>query len=91
MAAIGALCTEKSCSYGPGGQSSEFISASSELFLDGRPDHHLLPLEGMALVRKKTSLDWIFNPDLTLQTRSDKQTLLWEPSLNLSLCTKYEG
>lgn len=33
-------------------QSSEFVSAGSELFLDVRPDHHLPPLEGMALVRK---------------------------------------
>lgn len=44
-------------------KSSEFISTSSELFLNIRTDHYLPSLEGMGLVRK-VSLDCGFSTQI---------------------------
>lgn len=73
------------------GESSEFISTDSTLFLDIRPDYYFPSLEGISGFGYKGLFGlWIFNSDFILQPRNDKQTVLCKASLYLSSWIKYK-
>lgn len=80
MAATGALFTKKSCSVAQGGKvnalSSEFISTGAKLTFDIRPDYYFPSLGGNGFGWESFFGLRVFDPNFTLQTRNDMQTVL---------------